>query len=342
MPAPPRRTAASLALALSLGLLTATSAHAQSADAQTAATAQSLYDQASADMDAGQFARACPKLEEVTRLIPDGLGAKLTLAECYEKAGRLASAWAQYTLVETLAARAGQAERAQQAATTAAALKPRLATLTVEVPEEVRSVTGLAITRDGVTLGEAQWGVTLPIDAGAHTLVATAPGRKPWKEAVQVSGEGAKVAVTVKPLQVEVAAPAPVQAPPPPADTVSERPWQRPVALAAMGVGVIGVGVGAGLGGMAIARNNESNDGHCDVENYCSQEGVDLRNQAIAFGTGATIAMIAGGALLAGGAVLWFTAPTAPSSAKEKVAGKGSTPTRVAVTPGGVLVQGRW
>lgn len=45
----------------------------------------------------------------MTRLVPEGLGAKLTLAECYESQGKLASAWTQYTVVESMAARTGQA-----------------------------------------------------------------------------------------------------------------------------------------------------------------------------------------------------------------------------------------
>ncbi|EYF01653.1 tetratricopeptide repeat protein [Chondromyces apiculatus] len=339
MPVTPRRHLASLATALTFGLFASTPARAQPAIAQTAATAESLYDQASTDMDAGKFASACPKLEEVTRLIPEGVGAKLTLAECYEKAGRLASAWAQYTLIEPLATRAGQRERARQAAAKAKALKPRIAMLTVEVPAEVRSIDGLTVTRDGATLWEAQWGIALPIDQGTHALEATAPGRNAWKESVEVSGDAAKVTVEVKPLAMEVVAK--TLAPPPPVVTAPRRPWQRPAALAAMGAGMLGVGIGATLGSLAIARNNDSNDGPCDAQNSCSQDGLDLRSQAVGLGNGSTIALFAGGALLAGGAVLWFMAPAAPTASKEKPSGHRVT-MRVAVLPGGVRMQGGW
>ncbi|AKT40388.1 hypothetical protein [Chondromyces crocatus] len=332
------RTCGVLTLALSFGLLVSPPARAQTVDAQTVASAQSLYDQAVSEMDAGQFAPACPKLEEVTRLIPEGLGAKLTLAECYEKTGRLASAWAQYSLVETLAGRTGQAERLREAVAAAAVLKPRLAMLTVAVPAEVRAIAGLVIAWDGVTLGEEQWESALPVDAGAHRLVATAPGRRAWEEAVEVRGEGAPVIVEVKPLVVETVAPAAVEGRRGPEEAPSERAWQRPAALVALGVGVIGVGVGATLGGLAIARNGQSNEGHCNAENLCNQEGFALREQALALGNGSTVAMIAGGALLAGGAVLWFTAP---ARGKDKGAGELGR-ARVAVVPGGVLLQGRW
>lgn len=84
-------------------------------DPQAAAAAQALYAKATADMDAKDFASACRKLEEVTRLAPEGLGAKLTLGDCYAALGKLASAWGQYVIVKTAGAQAGQAERAERA-----------------------------------------------------------------------------------------------------------------------------------------------------------------------------------------------------------------------------------
>src|SRR5690242_14919661 len=132
-------------LTLSLGLLAPAFARAQPVDSRKAAAAQALYDQATSEMDAKRYATACPKLEEVTRLIPEGLGAKLTLGECYESQGRLASAWTQYTLVSASAVKAGQSERSQRAAAKAAAIEPRLARLSLDVPEATRTVSGLAI-----------------------------------------------------------------------------------------------------------------------------------------------------------------------------------------------------
>jgi thioredoxin-like negative regulator of GroEL len=105
-----------------LSFALASSAFVHSAHAQgDVAAAQALYDKAVEQMAAKSFAEACPKLEEVTRLMPEGLGAKLTLAECYEGQGKLASAWLQYALVEAAAGRADQGERQRLAGERAAA-----------------------------------------------------------------------------------------------------------------------------------------------------------------------------------------------------------------------------
>jgi hypothetical protein len=66
----------------------------------------------------------------------------------------------------------------------------------------------------------------------------------------------------------------------------------------------------------------------------CDPPGVELRNEALDLATYSTIGFIAGGALLVGGAVLYFTAPRAKASV-----GVGAAPM---VGGGGALIQGRF
>ncbi|XXT20955.1 hypothetical protein WME94_05215 [Sorangium sp. So ce429] len=278
-------------------------AQAQRVDRHAALTAQALYEQATAEMDAGSFASACGKLEEVTRLVPDGLGAKLTLGQCYEAWGKLASAWAQYTIVEALAARAGQADRAERAGAWAAALKPRLATLSVHVPEAVRAYRGLEIKRDGVPLGKAQWGAWLPVDAGEHEIMATAKGRKPWKRSAVVAADGEAVSVAVPALE-----PAPASAPARPRSATGGA--QRVAGIVVGGAGLLGAGVGVLFGVRAVVKLSESNAaGHCHDGNICDDVGFERREQAVAAGNLSTVLLLAGGAALAGGVALFLTAP---------------------------------
>ncbi|HZF47832.1 MAG TPA: hypothetical protein VE093_04240 [Polyangiaceae bacterium] len=313
------------------------------ADPQRTLAAQALYEQATAEMDAGRYASACHKLEEVTKLVPEGLGAKLTLGQCYEALGKRASAWTQFALVEVMAAKAGQEERSKVAGERAAALKPQLAMLSIEVPEGARSLPGLVVTRDGVPLGDAQWGLPLPVDAGSHEVMVTAPGRKPWRQTVDVPRDGEKLSVRVKALEVDPNAA--LKTPGPAGDPAPQRPWQRPLGIGAMALGGAGVTVGAVLGGLALTKNGESNkDNHCDAQDRCDDVGLDLRDQAVGLGNGSTAAIVAGAVVLAGGVVLFTTAP--PATTKEERsgagAGAGRWSARVEFLPGGMRVKGSW
>ncbi|WP_437726692.1 hypothetical protein [Sorangium sp. So ce861] len=316
-----RGTRALAPITLAAVLTAAGPAWSQEIDRQAAVAAQALYDQATAEMDAGNFASACGKLEEVTRLVPDGLGAKMTLAQCYEAWGKLASAWAEFLRVEALAAKAGQAERATRAGEKAAELRPRLATLTIDVPEEVRGYPGLAITRAGVPLGQAQWGASVPVDKGEHEIVATAPGRKPWRAAAVVKADGEAVSVAIPALGRDAPAVAPAtpraasdaaatSRPPAARDVPPARGGaQRIAGLALGGAGAVGIGVGVIFGIRAMVKLDESNaDGHCQGR-VCDDVGYKPRKQAETAGDVSTVLLLAGGAALVGGIALFLTAP---------------------------------
>ena len=110
----PTRRSALLALALASSLAAARPALAQG-EGERAAAAQALFDEAMRLMKADQNAAACPKLEESQRLDP-GMGTEFRLAECYEKVGKLASAWAKFVSVADSAAVARMSDREAVAA----------------------------------------------------------------------------------------------------------------------------------------------------------------------------------------------------------------------------------
>lgn len=314
-------------------LFGATAALGQPVDQQKATAAQALFDQAGDEMEAKNFAAACPRLEEAVKLIPEALGARATLAECYEGLGKLASAWTQYTMVEGLATKSGERARAEEAGNKAAALKPKLATLTIEIASGVDALPGLAITRDGASVGTGQAGVGLPVDVGRHEIVVSATGYKTWKKTIEVIADGAKATAKIPMLEREATATSPVA-------STGERKWQTPLAIGLMVGGGVGLGLGGIFGGLAIAKNAESNEKECDAStDICSPAGIDMRSDARTFGNVSTAMFVVGGVLAAGGIVL-MVIPRGGSGSGADNKKIGSL--AIAPAPGGLHVLGTW
>jgi len=319
-------------------------AHAQQPESNGKVAAEALFEQARSMMTEGKFADACPKFADSQRLDPSP-GTLLNLASCYEKLGRTASAWATYREAASAANAAGRADYVASAQRHAEALAPKLAKLTTTVTQPVD---GLSIKRDGVEVAHAEWGVPIPIDAGSHTLEASAPGHKPWSQAVSVAQDGAQVSVAVPPLDV---APVDTTQPPVPAPTPAPAPQPQPPLDASTGngqrlagivVGSAGV-VGLGLSGLfALLAKGKYNDSlnNCPISpTVCNQTGVDQRNTALTDGNVASVALAAGAALLVGGGIIYFTAPRASSSTPS---GSLRVSPLVGASTGGALLQGSW
>ena len=85
---------------------------------------------------------------------------------------------------------------------------------------------------------------------------------------------------------------------------------QKTYALVATGIGVAAMGVGAVFGLMAQSSWSHSKT-ECSSPADCPQhaQAVSDHDSASSSATAATIALIAGGAAIVAGAVLWLTAP---------------------------------
>jgi hypothetical protein len=303
------------ALLLSACVLFPAVAHAQSNGDKAAAEA--LFQAGRDLMNAGKYGDACGKLEASQRL-DAGLGTLLYLADCYEKAGRLASAWATFREAESIAEGRSDGPRSQIAKDRATALEPRLSKLRVKVSAE--NPEGTQVLRDGAAVPRESWGIALPTDAGEHTITASAPGRKPWSRKVSIEGDKQNVTVEVPVLEIAPLEPKPLSTA---GQAGSDRAFdentgrtQRVIGLVTAGVGVVGVGFGTFFGLRAISKNDDSK-GHCDTvdTNLCDPQGKSLRDDAFSSAGTSTGLFIAGGALLVGGAVIYFTAPSAPEKA---------------------------
>lgn len=340
-----KRHGSAIVVAL-LALTAPLAARAQSASEKSAA-AEALFREAKALMDTGATEEACAKFAASQRVDP-AIGTLLNLARCHEQLGRTASAWAEYIEAATEARRARQSARQAEAEQRVAALEPKLTRLLIDVPDDVR-VPALEIRRDEMVIEPAAWGTAVPVDPGLHSVSADAPGKVRWSKTVDARGEGRTTTLRIPTLaDAEVppptVAPEPAVAPaaPPPAqpshrpapsgaigtDTLSTSGTQRTIGLIVGGAGIVGLAAGGYLG---LTARSKWNDAACP-NNICpTRERQTLAEDAKTYAAGSTVAFAGGGALLATGLLLYFTAPEA---SKPATAGSGEPPTGIQVGAG--------
>jgi hypothetical protein len=308
-----------------LPALTGRSACAQTSGRNPAA-AQALYDEARRLVSDGRYADACPKFKESYGLDP-GAGTLLNLADCYDKEGKTSLAWSTFKEALVAAQRDGRSDRVEYANQHIAALEHRLTRLTVNVSATAHAP-GLVVTVDGTPLGDAAWGVALPVDPGKHVVRAEAEGKKPFETSVDVSlGSGAPTSVDIAPLEdAPSAAGGPAGARTPagttPADTtpIMTTGGSDPRATVGWileGVGVVSLALGSYFGITAFSKwSDRKNDCAGGCNQAAATAGSDASTAAtisdVGFGVG--IAAIAVGTYL----VLSGHAAKAPASSTSR------------------------
>jgi hypothetical protein len=284
--------------------------------------AEQLFREAHALLKERRYAESCAKFAESQRVEPAS-GTLLALAYCEEQAGRLATAWQRYRDARQLAAEERHAEREAAAAERAAALFPRLSTLTVKVPRALGASGKLRVRRDGQELQPDLWGTPLPVDGGRYVVEAGAPGEKSWSITITVRSEGDHQTVTISDVQVGASAPLRGAAERTSPDALpvdaGRKSQTRALRYGSLGLvlgSVVSFGIGAGLALAASSKNDQSNsNGHCTAGG-CDPRGVQLRNDALSRARWATVSFVVGGALLASGVTLFVVADTRETPSK--------------------------
>ncbi len=305
-------------------------AHAHEGFSQKAA-AEALFQEGAKLLEAGDTEQACSKFQASLEL-DHALGTTLRLADCLDRAGKTASAWATFQEAAAMARARGQHDRVEIALQRAADLESKLSRLRLMMTPSTRQLPGLKVSLNGITLPEGTWGSAVPIDPGLQRIVIEAAGHAPRTIEVRVREPGTQVEVEVPTLQPRADTPAPAQpsvaaspngvdaakerpAPPPPPSavtTVQRDPGQahRVAAYISGAAGLAALGVGGYFTYRAYDLNQQSL-GHCisGEPNACSPNGKTLRDDARSAGTLATILSIAGGTAVAASVVLFVTAP---------------------------------
>ncbi|HMY17795.1 MAG TPA: PEGA domain-containing protein [Polyangium sp.] len=294
---------------------------AQAQTAENAAMAEALFQEAQKLIASGKISEACPKFVESDRLDP-GLGTKLSIADCHEREGKLAKAWAEFTEVVSLAQAAKRKDRETLAKQRANALAPRVPKLVITLKGADPNST--EILRDGQVLGNAALGVPLPIDPGSHTLLARSSGYNDFTKTVDIQ-EGKTVEVEIPALERKPA----VTPPPPPSGSSRDTPGPSNTksgsslvigGAVVAGVGVVAVGIGSWFGVKTFDTwEQATTSDQCAGKpgNYvCTEAGASLARQAQTNGNISTALFVGGGVALGVGAVMLAVGVRAKGSSK--------------------------
>jgi serine/threonine-protein kinase len=188
-------------------------------------------------------------------------------------------------------------------------------------------VAGVTVTMDGQRVDKP--GMPVQADPGEHRFVFEAEGLPKTEKTIVVrEGERDRHERVVLGL---AGAPGPMT----PAPPSSESGSQKTIAYAVGGAGVVGLVIGSVLGLVSKSSYDHALQTECgNSANGCSPQGIQDGQSAHGQATASTVAFVAGGLLLAGGAVLYFTAPKTSGV----VVGAGSFGT----SGTGMIVGGSW
>jgi hypothetical protein len=284
------------------------------------AAAEALFRAGREAMEQGDYSTACNRFAESQRLEPAG-GTAFNLAACFEKLGRVASAWKTY---REAAERLPHGDaRARHSEEQARALEPKLPKLTLSPGPGAENV---IVELNGTELGAASLGLALPVDPGEQRIIVRAPGREARTMTVTLAVSETKQ-VTVSPGKAT--APEPGARPPesaPASDSAAsdDGSGQRTLGWVLGGVGVAGLAVSAVTGVMVLDRKNTV-DEEC-TNDLCTAKGDEAAASGRTLSTVSTIAFVAGAAGVGVGAYFLLSAPDAPVSARVGLRARSALP----------------
>lgn len=252
-----------------------------------------------------RYAEACTAFEDSDRLDPT-IGAKLNVAKCYQEWGKLASAWRWFTDAERMAKDAND-NRAAKIHALVAELDPAVPRLVLKVARAA-GTRSVVVKLDGVELDAAGLEAERRIDPGPHEIEYVIDGAR-QRKAIPIE-RGASTELLLEP----------------PSKAAARRPRAAELAaedadpgrarrLAGVGVsaaGVVAIGVASYLGIGARRDYRNALAASCrGAPDMCDADGLTATHDARSRANLATVITIGGTLAVAGGLVLYFTAPRA-------------------------------
>jgi tetratricopeptide (TPR) repeat protein len=263
-----------------------------------------LFEEGRALAKQRRYKEACAKFEESLALDP-AIGTQLNYADCHEKLGQNAEAWRIFDAAAD-AEEITNPSRAKFARGRADAILPKVGVIVLDVATP--AAPGLAITIGGRSIKAAAV-IREIVDPGSIEITARAASGSPF-QATETVTAGHTITLAIPAFPDPTSGDRSSTA----SDAVTVR--RRSRVYIAYGVGAAGA---LSLASSIIVGLAANDDYQAQIENgncqdtgpttTCTREGVDAQNRARSLATVGTVLGVGGLALIAGGAVLFFTAP---------------------------------
>jgi hypothetical protein len=278
--------------------------------AADAETALELYKEGKALREKGDLDGGLQKLRAAFALVETPIIA-VELAKAYVAKGQLVEAREVLLTVPRIPVRRNESQKADEAraeaATLAAELKPRLATLTVHTQgggpdaQPVLSIDGAKVPSEAANAPRV-------VNPGPHAVTVEAYGRRNTMDVTLGEGESKEIAIAVpdKPEgSSAVAPPAPDGAKPgttPPPPATSSNGARTALVYGGFGTAVIGLGVGAVTGLMTLSKTSTLKD-TCTSDGRCPPSSKSDIDGASTTATISTVGFAVGAAGLVAGVI---------------------------------------
>jgi hypothetical protein len=265
--------------------------------------ADRLFKEAVALRDKDDIAGACRKFDE-SQKAESSSGTLLNIGQCHETFGRFASAQATYLKAKELAATRGKQDHIKKADERLKAIDSKVAHLSID-QGPLDGIPGASIELDGVVTTARD----VAIDPGPHVVETKAPNYDSGVYRVNVDQSAAQTTVVVPrptPRGRGVSLVEEKKAGPQLEPSKTESPSRVPAYLLGA-AGLAGIALGS-VSGLIASSALEDAKGPCPTYPKCSPEANEPNDRATIWATVSTVSFIAGGALLAAGAVYFFVA----------------------------------
>lgn len=289
---------------------------------------EGMYEQALAEFRASYAASPSPN-------------SRLYIARCMRQLGRNAAAYDEYARViveasDRATSEAKYAATQKAAAEERAALKDKVAWLSVEMPEDV---TGASMRVGAESIPPGRWHQELTVDAGKVIVRVEAPGRKTFEQELALAG-GEKKRIGVALPAAEATSGSLSKEEP----SSSSKAPLLPMAYASAGVGVVGFAL-FGIFGLTAASRYDDLDQKCSGR--CGPEYQDEVDAGRRDTTISNVGLALGVIGLAGGVTLFVvdrvTREAPPSGAPpSSTSAQGSVSLGISASPAapGVTLRG--